>query len=92
MERAELERLDRDTLITQAESVGVIRAAVLTRPELIDELLVRTAKRRDDPALGRARGLFGRARDLLARVIERGLHLPDAGERVRPARPLCAAY
>jgi hypothetical protein len=86
MERAELERLDRDTLITQAEAVGVVRAAVLTRPELIDELLVRNSRRKDDPALRRARGLFGRARDLLARVIERGLHLPDAGDRVRPTR------
>ncbi|MDB4996936.1 MAG: hypothetical protein JWM74_4368 [Myxococcaceae bacterium] len=86
MERAELERLDRDTLITQAEAVGVVRAAVLTRPELIDELLVRNSRRKDDPALRRARGLFGRARDLLARVIERGLHLPDAADRVRPTR------
>jgi hypothetical protein len=87
MERADLERLDRDTLITRAQAAGVVRADVLTRPELIDELLLRTAKRRDDPALGRARGLFGRARDLLARVIERGLHLPDAADRARPTRP-----
>src|SRR5262249_37678248 len=31
----------------------------------------------------RSRGLFGVARDLLARVVERGLHLPDAAERIR---------
>ena len=31
----------------------------------------------------KARGLFGRARDLLASVVERGLNLPDAAERIR---------
>lgn len=85
MERAELERLDRDTLISRAEELGVVRANVLTRPELIDELLVRSAPKKDDPQLARARGLFGRARDLLARVVEKGLHLPDAAERIRSA-------
>lgn len=82
MDRAELERLDRSTLIAQAEALGVARANILTRPELMDELLVRTA-RRDDRDLPRARGFFGRARDLVARVIEKGLHLPDAAERLR---------
>jgi hypothetical protein len=81
MDRNELERLDRDTLIARAEANGVTRARILTRPELIDELLVRTA--RTDEDVQRVRGLFGRARDLLARVIERGLHLPDAAERLR---------
>ena len=80
MDRSELERLDRDTLIARAEASGVTRARILTRPELIDELLVRTTRGEDLP---RVRGLFGRARDLLARVIERGLHLPDAAERLR---------
>ncbi|NOU27418.1 MAG: DUF4912 domain-containing protein, partial [Polyangiaceae bacterium] len=32
-----------------------------------------------------ARGFFGLARDLLARVVERGLHLPDAATRIRGA-------
>ncbi len=82
LDRAELERLDRDTLIARAEGAGVSRANILTRPELVDELLVRSAKK-DDPRVARARGFFGRARDLLARVIERGLHLPDAVERLR---------
>ncbi len=93
MDRAELERLDRTTLIARAESLGVTRANILTRPELVDELLVRSAKK-DDKDLPRARGLFGRARDLVARVIEKGLHLPDAAERIRqvsvngaPTRP-----
>ncbi len=81
MDRSELERLDRDTLIARAEANGVTRARILTRPELIDELIVRTSQSGED--VQRVRGLFGRARDLLARVIERGLHLPDAAERLR---------
>jgi hypothetical protein len=81
MTRAELERLDRDTLIARAETAGVTRARVLTRPELVDELLLRTTV---DPATKqKARGFFGVARDLLARVVERGLNLPDAAERIR---------
>jgi hypothetical protein len=80
LERSQLEQLDRDTLIARAQASGVSRARILTRPELIDELLLRTTSTDDLP---RVRGLFGRARDLLARVIERGLHLPDAAERLR---------
>jgi hypothetical protein len=91
-DRAELERLDRETLILRAEAAGVSRANILTRPELVDELLLRSAPS-DDPRVTRARGFFGRARDLLARVIERGLHLPEAADRLRrvtlpvPPRP-----
>jgi hypothetical protein len=81
MNRAELEALDRDALIARAEASGVTRARILTRPELVDELLLRSA---GDPASKqRSRGLFGRARDLLARVVERGLNLPDAADRIR---------
>ncbi|HEY2512261.1 MAG TPA: tetratricopeptide repeat protein [Polyangiaceae bacterium] len=81
MDRSELERLDRDTLIARAEASGVPRPRILTRPELVDELLVRGTEGRED--VQRVRGFFGRARDLLARVVERGLHLPDAAERLR---------
>ena len=81
MDRAALESLDREALIHRAEQVGVTRARILTRPELVDELLVRDAD--DEATKQRARGFFGRARDLLARVVERGLHLPDAAERIR---------
>ncbi len=84
-DRAVLERLDRDTLIARAEGAGVSRANILTRPELVDELLLRTAKKRDDPSVTFARGFFGRARDLLARVIEQGLHLPEAADLLRRA-------
>jgi len=81
-DRTELEGLDRETLVARATEAGIQRARILTRPELIDELL-----RRDPSAsaatLARSRGFFGRARDLVARVVERGLHLPDAAERIR---------
>lgn len=92
MNRADLEALDRDTLVSKAEAAGVLRPAVLTRPELVDELLVRTAKDAKAPEVRRARGFFGIARDLLARVIERGLNLPEAADLLRtepaPARPV----
>src|SRR5258708_22641961 len=81
MHRAELERLDRDPLIARAEGAGVPRARILTRPELVDGLILRSET---DPLIRqRSRGLFGRARDLLASVVERGLHLPDAADRIR---------
>jgi hypothetical protein len=81
MDRAELERLDRDELVRRAERAGVVRPRVLTRPELVDELLLRSAA--DQATKRRTRGLFGLARDLIARVVERGLHLPDAADRIR---------
>jgi hypothetical protein len=82
MNRDALDQLDRDALVRRAEEAGVERARVLTRPELVDELLLRSAAV-DDAARQRSRGLFGRARDLLARVVEQGLHLPDAADRIR---------
>jgi hypothetical protein len=81
MNRAELDRLDRDALIARAEAAGVARARILTRPELVDELLLRSSA--DPAAKRRSRGWFGVARDLLARAVERGLNLPDAAERIR---------
>lgn len=82
MNRAELEGLDRESLVARAEAAGVARARTLTRPELVDELLMR-AHGASTPAARRARGFFGLARDLLANVVERGLHLPDAADRIR---------
>src|SRR4051794_13992730 len=84
----ELEGLSRDQLIEQADRLGVSRASVLTRAELMDEIVRRSV--RDPVERGRARGLLGVARDLLARVVERGLHLPDAAAVIRgpaQARP-----
>lgn len=86
MTRVELEGLDRDALAAKAEAAGVQGARRLTRPELVDELL----KLEGTPEARKSRGLLGRARDLVARIIERGLHLPDAAERLRALRPLAA--
>jgi hypothetical protein len=82
MDRGELEGLDRESLVVKAQAAGIRRARILTRPELIDELL-RLDPDADDAQLRKSRGFFGRARDLVARVVERGLHLPDAAERIR---------
>src|SRR3954468_5840548 len=82
MDRGELEGLDRESLVIRAQAAGIRRARILTRPELIDELL-RLDPSSDEAQLRRNRGFFGRARDLVARVVERGLHLPDAAERIR---------
>lgn len=86
MERNALEALDRDALVAHAESLRIPKAKILTRPELIDEILIAEAGGDRERA---KRGWLGRARDLVARVIERGLHLPDANERYRdePAPP-----
>jgi hypothetical protein len=82
MDRGELEGLDRESLVVEAQAAGIRRARILTRPELIDELL-RLDPGADEESLRKSRGFFGRARDLVARVVERGLHLPDAAERIR---------
>lgn len=86
MDRAALEALDRDSLVAHAEAQGVSRARILTRPELVDELLLRDAGG-DRERARKVRGWLGRARDLVARVIERGLHLPDAADRLRGEPP-----
>jgi hypothetical protein len=78
--RDELETLSRAELVHRAKAVGVSRAETLTRPELIDEIV--SASVSDDKERRLARGLLGRARDLVARVVEKGLHLPDAAQRI----------
>lgn len=78
---AHLETATRSELIARAEALGVEKADVLTRPELLDEIIKRTIA---DPIERRlARGFLGVARDLVARVVERGLHLPDAAAIIR---------
>ncbi|HVH42160.1 MAG TPA: hypothetical protein VM925_07440 [Labilithrix sp.] len=84
MDRGELERLDRESLVMRAQAAGIRRARVLTRPELVDELL-RLDPAIDTSQLKKSRGFFGLARDLLTKVVERGLHLPDAADRLRAA-------
>jgi hypothetical protein len=81
MQRIELEKLSREELITHASALGVPRPRVLTQPELMDEIISRTAKTEREKA--KARGWLGRARDLLAQVVEKGLHLPEAARVLR---------
>lgn len=81
MERNELEGLTREELIALAERLGIARPRTLTVPELVDEIVSRTAASERDRV--RSRGWLGRARDLLAGVIERGLHLPEVARSVR---------
>jgi hypothetical protein len=64
MQRNELEGLTREELIAHAERLGVPRPRVLTQPELVDEIINRTARSERERA--KSRGWLGRARDLLA--------------------------
>jgi hypothetical protein len=89
MDARELEACSRPELIARAEAIGVDNARVLTRTELVDEMLRRSVS---DPVERRiARGLLGIARDLVARVVERGLHLPDAAAIIRGTRAKAGA-
>ncbi len=81
MVRRDLEGLSREELIRRADAAGIVRARALTMAELIDELILTNEKKTGEK---RPRGWFGRARDLLTSVIDRGLALPDA-PRKRPA-------
>ncbi len=89
-----LARLSRQELIEHARALGVPRPEVMTRDELTDEALRRAYGEGTEGR--RARGWFGVARDLLAGLVEQGLHLPDAAKVIRgetavndaPRRPL----
>jgi hypothetical protein len=81
MQRYELEKLSREELIVHASHLGVPRPRVLTQPELMDEIITRTAKSEREKT--KARGWLGRARDLLAQVVEKQLHLPEAARVLR---------
>ena len=79
--RNELEALNRSGLIERARRLGVPRPEVMTRVEMIDEIIRR--QETDVNARRRARGWLGVARDLVASLIEQGLNMPDAAELVR---------
>ncbi|WP_437525185.1 tetratricopeptide repeat protein [Sorangium sp. So ce726] len=85
MERRELDGLTREELIARAEGLGVPRPRLLTKVELIDEIVARTAQ--SEPERARLRGFLGRARDLLSRVVERGLHMPETARALRGEVP-----
>jgi hypothetical protein len=53
---------------------------VLTQAELIDEIVKRTAPQ---GRVASVRGWLGRARDLVAQVVAKGLHLPEAAKLLR---------
>jgi hypothetical protein len=81
MHPRELQGQSRSQLIARAELLGVEKATLLTRAELCDEIVRLTVS---DPVERRiARGLLGLARDLVASVVERGLHLPEAAKKIR---------
>ncbi len=84
--RSELEALGRDELLAHARRLGVVRPELMTRTELIDELLLFSASEDNERRI--ARTLLGKARDLVARVMDLGLHLPDAAQRLRNTPPL----
>lgn len=80
MTKAELLSLSRDELIARAREAGVAEPEAKTRADLVDALakLVEPAQApaAAEPPAQKPRGFFGRARALIARVIEKGLHLP----------------
>ncbi len=81
VDRAALENLARDALLAEARRTGVRRPEVMTRVELVDEVL-----RLGTPnpvERKKVRGWLGVARDLLASAVERGLNLPDAAALIR---------
>jgi hypothetical protein len=78
MRTEELRGLSRDQLVDRAASLGIPRPKTLTQAELVDEIVRRTV-----PAPRQRRGWLGRARDLVATVVERGLHLPEAASLLR---------
>jgi hypothetical protein len=80
MAAADLISLSRDELVSRATELGIERPNALTKAELVDEILKRSA-----PTSRRAsmRGWLGAARDLVARVVDKGLHLPEAAQIIR---------
>ncbi|MCC6214214.1 MAG: hypothetical protein IT376_05060 [Polyangiaceae bacterium] len=77
----------RRKLEARARRLGVVRPDLLTLDELEAEVARLTAA--ETPRPERPKGWLGVARDLLASVVEQGLHLPDAAALIRgDTRPL----
>lgn len=92
MDINELDTLSREELIGRARQLGVSKPELLTRVELKDEIIRLVVP--DEQSRRQLRGWLGVARDLLASVVEQGLHLPDAAALIRgdirvtdPVRP-----
>jgi hypothetical protein len=79
--REALEMLGREQLIQEARRFGVRRPEVMTRVELIDEVLRLATP--NPVERKKVRGWLGVARDLVASVVEQGLNLPDAAALIR---------
>ncbi len=82
---ATLSRLSRDELIEHARSIGIAQPEPLTRAELQDEIVRRSEQ--DERRRKILRGWFGVARDLVASLVDQGLHLPDAAAIIRGSEP-----
>lgn len=77
----------RRKLETRARRLGVVRPDLLTLDELESEIGRLAAA--EEPRPERPRGWLAVARDLIASVVEQGLHLPDAAALLRgDTRPL----
>lgn len=75
-----LDEKSRHELVEEARKLGVERPERMTRVELRDEIVRRSVS---EERQAEARGLFGVARSMLASVVDRGLHLPDAAKAIR---------
>lgn len=81
VDRGALEELRREELVLQAERAGVKRPEVMTRVELVDEIVRLLTP--NPVERKKARGWLGVARDLVASAVELGLNLPDAAALIR---------
>ncbi|HVU05821.1 MAG TPA: hypothetical protein VHE30_28930 [Polyangiaceae bacterium] len=81
VDKERLEGLAREDLVVEARRWGARRPEVMTRVELVDEIVRLSTP---NPAQRKqARGFFGVARDLVASLVEQGLNLPDAAALIR---------
>ncbi len=81
MSRSELLGASREELVLRAEALGITGASARSTEELASAIAAAEEKQRGER---RGRGWFGRARDLLTSVIDRGLNLPADASRTRP--------
>jgi hypothetical protein len=80
-DRDALEAMARDQLVAEARRLGVRRPEVMTRVELVDEVLRLSTP--NPVERKQVRGWLGIARDLVASLVEQGLNLPDAAALIR---------
>ncbi len=81
MQPDDLQKLSRGELIELATSRGVRSADALTRAELIDEITKRAVS--DDQPSGGMLGFLSVAGELVAGMVDRKLHMPEAAKLIR---------